>query len=104
MTEQPKLGTLEEQRGLGDNQLIDRINGYLRETEQRATDASLYPLRAQILIQELTRRDQDKQALLMLGYTRRMVIYTVVVTIATIIIGVMTGIQLVLAFAHHPLR
>jgi hypothetical protein len=27
-----------------------------------------------------------------------------VVTIATIIIGVMTGIQLVLAFAHHPLR
>jgi hypothetical protein len=39
----------------------------------------------------------------MLDYTRRMVIYTVVVTIATIVIGFMTGIQLWHALAH-PLR
>jgi hypothetical protein len=90
MTEEPRLGTLEEQRGLSDNQLIDRINGYFRETEQRATDASFYPLRAQILIQELTRRDQDKQARIMIRCTLWIAALTVVLT-------AMTAIQLYVA-------
>ena len=85
MTEEvPTLPTFDELRGLGKRELIYRINCYFKESEI-ATDRAFFPLRAQILMGELARRDQNKQANIMIGCTIGIAILTVIITAATII-------------------
>jgi len=83
--EPPTLPTFEQLSTMPKSDLIDRTNSYLKLSE-KATNAAFFPLRARIFMQELERRDQDRQ-------TRRMLDHTKAVTIMTFVITVMTFIQ-----------
>jgi hypothetical protein len=62
--------------------LIGLANRYLKLSE-KATDAALFPLRAQIIIQEMARRTQNRQ-------TKWIIRMTAVITVMTAIIMVET--------------
>jgi len=87
--EPPTLPTFEQLSTMPKKELIRLTNSHLKESE-KATDRAFFPLRAQIFMQELARRDQNRQA-------RIMIVCTVLVTIITVAIAAMTVIQLLLA-------
>jgi hypothetical protein len=80
--------TFDNLRSSKDDVLIEQVNGQLREFKDSKTsgsDRALFLIRAQMLMQELARRDQDRQTRRMLDYTRAVTVMTGVITVMTLI-------------------
>jgi hypothetical protein len=85
--EPPPMATLKELSRLPKADLIDRANRYLKASEL-ATDAAFHPIRAQVFMQELARRSQNRQTWRIIGMTAAMTIMTLVITAMTAVIMV----------------
>jgi hypothetical protein len=85
----PPLPTLEELGRLPEADLISLGNRYFKLSE-KATDAAFFPLRAQIFMQELARRTQDRQTTSIIAMTKSIKNMTAIVTIMTAVIMMAT--------------
>ena len=83
--------SFEQLRSVTANELVDEVNNRLNFIGGAGgLDKIPLALEAQILINELLRRDQDKQTNTILRYTRWMTRMTVAITLMTLLILVLT--------------
>ncbi len=83
--------SFEQLRSVTANKLVDEVNNRLKSIgEAGGLDKIPLALEAQIFINELLRRDQDKQTNTIVRYTRWMTMMTAVITLMTLLILVLT--------------
>ena len=84
--------SFEELRSAPPNKLVAEVNNRLKSIgEAGMLDRIPLALEAQLFINELLRRDQDKQTDTIVRYTRWMTIMTAVITFMTLLILVLTA-------------
>ena len=84
--------SFEELRSAPPNKLVAEVNNRLKSIgEAGMLDRIPLALEAQLFINELLRRDQDKQTDTIVRYTRWMTINTAVITFMTLLILVLTA-------------
>jgi hypothetical protein len=79
--EPPPLPDWDRLSTMPEKELIVFTNDYLKLSE-KSTEAAFYPIRAQIFMQELARREQDKQ-------TKQMRFLTFLITVFTVLLALL---------------
>lgn len=89
--------TFDKMRDAKPEELVREINRQLEIFEASKTggaDRALYALRAQFIMQERTRRDQNRQAWIMIGCTIAIAVMTVAITAMTVVLVYFTWLSL----------